>query len=149
MVWELKDNLDSTPNLADPHDADNTYTWSTGAPWKEDSTAFLAVVQMNALGLAGSLGWRLPTVAEVQTIVLDFPCTGAFAGSKCNCPVTFPVPCVDPALDAANTQSSFYWSASTYAPDPSSAWIVYFDIGLVTYHYKASAGYVRAVRSGL
>jgi len=30
LMWEKKDNLDSTSNLSDPHDADNTYTWSLG-----------------------------------------------------------------------------------------------------------------------
>ena len=30
LVWEKKDNLDDSTNFADPHDADNDYTWSTG-----------------------------------------------------------------------------------------------------------------------
>src|SRR5262245_17565895 len=29
LQWEQKANLDDTPNLADPHDADNIYTWNT------------------------------------------------------------------------------------------------------------------------
>src|SRR5713101_3450419 len=29
LQWEKKVALDDTPNLADPHDADNNYTWNT------------------------------------------------------------------------------------------------------------------------
>src|SRR5215475_7571875 len=40
LVWEKKDNLDGNANFADPHDADNTYTWSSGAH-AHDGTVFL------------------------------------------------------------------------------------------------------------
>src|SRR5262245_27270599 len=31
LVWENKENQDGIADFADPHDADNTYTWSGGA----------------------------------------------------------------------------------------------------------------------
>src|SRR6516225_2261585 len=43
LQWEQKDNLDGTPNPADPHDADNQYTWNTqpgGDPTAPSGTAF-------------------------------------------------------------------------------------------------------------
>jgi hypothetical protein len=84
LVWEKKTNLDGTPNLTDPHDADNTYTWSTGAPWKEDGTAFTSFLgTLNSSVFAGASGWRLPTFAELQTIVAAPSC----AGSLCACSV--------------------------------------------------------------
>jgi len=27
LIWEMKNNLDGTPDYSNPHDADNTYTW--------------------------------------------------------------------------------------------------------------------------
>jgi hypothetical protein len=111
LTWEKKDNASGI------HDKDNVYTWSTGSPYKGNGTAFAtfftgATTGLNVAGFAGAKDWRLPTLAELQTIVLDFTCTGTGGGAKCSCPST---PCVDPALDAANTQSSLYWSSTTFA----------------------------------
>jgi hypothetical protein len=39
LQWEKKTSLDSTLNAADPHDADNTYTWSA-AGTAVDGTAY-------------------------------------------------------------------------------------------------------------
>ncbi len=141
LVWEKKTNLDSTPNFADPHDADNLYTWSTGSN-KEDGTAFTSFLGTvnGGGGFAGANGWRLPTMAELQTIVLDFPCTGfSGTGPTCTCPSN---PCVDPALDAANTpQSSFNWSAN--------GWLVVFRETPGAGGGPSTTGaYVRAVRRG-
>jgi hypothetical protein len=152
LVWEKKTNKNGTQNSGDPHDADNYYTWGTGSsPYYGNGTAFAtfltgATTGLNVAGFAGAKDWRLPTVAELQTIVLDFACTGAFGGGTCSCPST---PCVDPALDATNTQSNFYWSATTGAGNPFTAWVVDFSDGFVGSGSKTFSGYVRAVRSGL
>ena len=90
----------------------------------------------------------MPTLAELQTIVLDYPCTGAFGESACNCPSS---PCV--AFNDPNTRSNDYWSATSFVLNPGNAWIVSFRIGGV---YATGVGteglvsfYVRAVRGGL
>ena len=153
LVWELKSDLDGVTDFTNPHDADNSYSWSASSTI-EDGTAFtdfLAKVNGGA-GFGGANGWRLPTLAELQTIVLDFPCTGAFGTAKCRCPST---PCVYSVLDAANTQSSYYWSATSYVPNPFNAWFVGFNFGdafsFSPYYdgFKTDVYYVRAVRGGL
>jgi hypothetical protein len=63
---------------------------------------------------AGHCDWRLPTSAELQTILLaPFPC-----GTN---------PCIDPIFGP--TQSFDYWSATTFAGNPLSAWNVTFSDG--------------------
>ena len=143
LTWEKKSDDGSI------HDKDNSYTWSTGSPFKESGTAFtgfLGTVNGGG-GFGGANGWRLPTVAELQTILLDFACTGAFGGTQCQCGST---PCIEPALDAINTCSTFHWSATTYLGYPQGAWIVDFSDGLVGVGYPKNApSCVRAVRGGL
>lgn len=136
LVWEKKDNLGGI------HDKDNFYVWSTGTN-KENGTAFTTFLSTvnGAGGFAGANGWRLPTLAELQTIVLDFPCTKA----GCSCPSS---PCVDLALDPGNTQSFGYWSATGYVPLPGFVWFVTFSGGGVGADDETSDGYVRAVRGG-
>jgi hypothetical protein len=148
LVWEKKDNLDGMVNGADPHDADNTYTWTTGAPYAENGTAFSSFLTtgLNTPGFAGANGWRLPTVAELQTILLDFACTGAGESPTCRCPSSGS-PCIDPALDVANTQSFNYGSATSYVAFPAFAWLV--SGGGQVYFNGTSNFYVRAVRGGL
>ena len=83
---------------------------------------------------AGHCDWRLPTVEELQTILLAaYPC-----GTS---------PCIDSAFGP--TQSNYYWSATTCAGVPDRAWDVYFYDGNVYDDYKTSFNYVRAVRGGL
>ncbi len=140
LVWEKKTTDGSV------QDKGNWYTWSTGLN-NEDGTAFTTFLTagLNTPGFAGANGWRLPTLAELQTIVLDFPCTGEFRGARCQCGSN---PCV--AFDASNTQSSLYWSATSYVPDPNRAWGVSFISGIVDdSNYKTLSYYVRAVRGGL
>ena len=140
LTWEKKDNAGGI------HDKDNTYSWSTGSPWyKENGTTFTTFLSTVNAGFGSANGWRLPTLAELQTIVLDFPCTGAFGGSRCTCPST---PCIDPALDAGNT-SDIYWSAASPLGRPDLAWGVGFNNGIPTSPDKALNYHVRAVRGGL
>ena len=76
-------------------------------------------------------GWRLPTRRELLSL--------AHNGAS------------SPAIDSAyfpGTQSNWYWSADTYAPDPANAWNVDFDVGYTDALNKASTGFVRLVRSG-
>lgn len=139
LMWEKKVELDGTPNYANPHDADNVYTWSTGSPYGPDGTAysdFLYKLNGGATPgdcFAGHCDWRLPAVEELQGILLSaFPCATS--------------PCIDAAF--GDTQSNYYSSASTYAPYPYNASIVGFGNGYVGAGNKTGYYYVRAIRGG-
>src|SRR5439155_2130664 len=53
LQWEKKDNLDNSPNPADPHDADNSYTWSAPSGTAADGTAFMSfLASLNSGGFS-------------------------------------------------------------------------------------------------
>jgi hypothetical protein len=138
LQWEKKDNMDGTPNPGDPHDADNTYRWSVSGT-AADGTAFTDLLAtLNGGGcFAGQCDWRLPTIYELQTILLEpYPCTTS--------------PCIDQAVFGP-TVAFLYWSATTHATFtfPHYAWNVYFANGYVYFNGKDTDLYVRAVRAGL
>ena len=148
LQWEKKTNLDATTNLADRHDADNVYTWCIdgdsnlscdNAP-AADGPAFTDFLRsLNSGGcFAGQCDWRLPTRDELQTILAD-----PFADFN---PCTTPS-CIDAIFGP--TQAARYWSATSYAGFPSSAWYVFFDEGGVSANDKSNFFYVRGVRGGL
>ena len=139
LVWEKK------TDDASLHDKDNTYSWSTSAAGAGNGTAFttfLATLNTGAC-FAGNCDWRLPTIAELLSILLPepYPCTTN--------------PCVDATVFGPINPFSAYWSASTdstAASDPTSqaySWSVFLDSGHVSTQFKAGNGAVRAVRGGL
>ena len=96
---------------------------------------------VNAANFAGHNDWRLPSEGghnspatgsnELETILLaPYPC-----GTT---------PCINSLFGP--TASYWYWSASTKAPTPVTAWFVYFGNGFVGYDFKTYHYYVRAVR---
>jgi hypothetical protein len=140
LVWEKKTNDGSV------HSEGNVYTWSLGSN-NEDGTAFTSFLGAlnGGRGFAGANGWRLPTLVELQTIVLDFACTGAGGGPRCSCSLD---PCIDGTFGP--TQSNYYWSATRYVPSLFNAWGVFFVTGNVNFlDDELSNFYVRAVRGGL
>jgi hypothetical protein len=130
----------------------NQYTWtSTGT--LADGTLFTGLIAglnggdyyspsagqdvTSSVGncFANHCDWRIPTIAELQNILLaPFPC-----GTS---------PCIDPAFGP--TQASYYWSSSGLAGGhgPGFAWGVYFGIGNVGNFGESNAFYARAVRGG-
>lgn len=135
LVWEQK-----TATPGGVHDVANLYSWTTndGDTSDEDGTVFTAFISaLNAgAGFAGSNGWRLPTVFELQTILLSdsYPC-----GTS---------PCIHPTFGPTLPVS--YWSTTSGANgSPSEAWDVDFDSGCVNCHTKTETFPARAVRGGL
>lgn len=76
-------------------------------------------------------GWRLPTRAELLTLVDDTR--------------------HEPAIDVAafpDTQSGWYWTSTPAAWNPSAdAWFVTFGYGYAATVYRSLDAFVRAVRS--
>ena len=83
---------------------------------------------------ANHCDWRLPTIAELNTILE----TSAGCSS-------FSAPCIDPAFGP--TAVSLYWSFSALAGAPVEAWGVYFNGGGSFNDLKTAALFARAVRS--
>jgi len=87
-------------------------------------------------GHAGYTDWRLPTIAELITI-LDFTAPGCDEDATCINPVFGP--------NAINV----YWTSSTEGPSTSAAWQIDFGDGDIQTGNKTSGWRARAVRNGL
>jgi hypothetical protein len=138
LRWELKTNLDGVANLPNPHDADNLYSWTGGGEGftAPDGTAFTDILAaLNAACFGTLCDWRLPTLAELQTLLLaPYPCTSN--------------PCIDPVFGP--TSSDKHWSATTRATAAGlDAWTLDFNQGAATTQTKIFDWRVRAVRGGL
>lgn len=84
--------------------------------------------------VAGKCDWRLPSVAELQTILTEpYPCTTS--------------PCIASILGP--TIAGEYWTSTTLADNGAYAWSVAFGTGDVMYLDKLGSRPVRAVRGGL
>jgi hypothetical protein len=104
LQWEKKTDDDTV------HDVDFVYSWSTGAPWDPDGTAFTDFLDdlNTAPCFAGHCDWRLPQIADLQTILIG---PDAAPGQDANCSAA---PCIDPEFAAVGgpTASSDYWSVT-------------------------------------
>ncbi len=79
---------------------------------------------------AGKSGWRLPNIAELQTLVERENTQPAINNTL------FP-----------NTSNDAFWSSSPYVGDAYNAWYVYFNYGSVGYNYRSYSLPVRLVRA--
>ena len=82
---------------------------------------------LNAISFGGFMGWRLPTMKEVQTIVEDGP-----------------NPTIDPAF--TGTKSEFYWTTTPSVQTPTKAYVMAFDYGYTDTLPMVEAHRVRCVR---
>ena len=150
LTWEKK----TDEVVPDIHDVDVKYAWSTG-PDDPDGTAFTVFLDTlnggdggvgdcdssdgvtQSGGFAGHCDWRVPTIAELQTILLEpYPCSTD--------------PCIDTDVFGP-TVSELYWSSTRSTAYPDSAWTVFFaDDGYAFDDaFKTDEWHVRAVRGGL
>jgi hypothetical protein len=118
LQWEQK------TDDASVHDKDNFHSWSTIPP-AADGTAFTSfLTTLNGGCFAGQCDWRLPTLLELQTILLEpYPCTTS--------------PCIDQAVFGP-TAVNGYWSATTNASGSPSAWLVWASSAAVDVASRAA-----------
>lgn len=138
LQWEKKTSLDDVANAADPHDADNFYTLTaTSGGTAPNGTAFTDFIDKLNGGagpntcLANQCDWRMPTLEELETILVEpFPCG--------------PRPCIDPTFGP--TVQGGYWTATGLQSFPSQVWDVAFSSGFVLSAFRSDISHVRAVR---
>ena len=112
-----------------------TYTWYLASGTPDDIYNPLGATNIcGSLNLGGHTGdWRLPTDQELQTIV------------------DYAIPSPGPMIRTAyfpNTIAYDYWSSTSIADNPNSAWYMGFSGGYVHYYHKDSPYHVRCVRGG-
>lgn len=137
LIWEVKNEIAN-----DIHHKDNIYKWggitAIGLGHKEAQGTYyndwdVLVNSSNTQMLCGYSNWRVPTVAELSSIINK----GTFF----------------PAIDVnyfPNTTSTRFWSSSPtvgYPSSPSSAWYIYSGKGDVYSGFRDEYGRVRLVRS--
>ena len=145
LEWEQKNDAGGGANLANPRDADTLYTWSSSLNFangtaftdflsRQNNCTFSPGLIFNLIGLGGHCDWRVPTLAELQTILL-VPCG---VGS-----------CIDPAFGPLPaTATAPYWTRTSSTDDAGQAWTVDFRSGGVVTDVKTLGKLVRAVRGG-
>ncbi|MBS3758528.1 MAG: DUF1566 domain-containing protein [Desulfobacterales bacterium] len=144
LIWEVKQDKNEAQNYANPHDADNKYTWydpnpetNGGIAGEENEPNTLDfITELNNANFGGYSDWRMPSREELRSIV-DYS-------------IPYPGPCVDASF-FPNTIAPYcsYWSATTRASNPDYAWSMYFSSGNDDNGSKSdSIMSVRAVRGG-
>jgi len=111
----------------------------TGLVWEQSpsTTTFSwlnAQIHCNQLNVGGRLGWRVPTIQELATLVDPNNSGGN--------------PDLPPGHPFTNVQSSEYWSATTRATSTGVAWVVLFGSGSVGVGGMVSTHFVWCVRGG-
>lgn len=122
--------------LATLNGGDYSSPWGgqAGVPVPGSPTLDLGVSAGPGSCFANHCDWRIPTIAELQTII-DTDAPGCGLGS----------PCIDPNFGP--TQANFYWSSSSFAGRPVTAWVFFFGNGVVNGFIKTlNPAAARAVR---
>jgi formylglycine-generating enzyme required for sulfatase activity len=110
-------------------------TWidpQTGLEWQIDSPGIMtwdeAMAYADGLSLNGSDDWRMPTCAEIESL-LD---RSVYR------------PQMRKEVPFRDTRS--YWTSSTLGGKLNSAWMVMFDGAYVLSYFKTNAYHVRCIR---
>ncbi len=121
------------------HGSQNPPTWidpKTGLEWQRESPGEMtwheAQEYAKSLLLDGKGGWRLPSLAELESL-LD----RTKARPEGRPPMREEVPFRDELS---------YWSSTTFERDTKNAWILMFDGAYLLSYYKSNLYYVRCVR---
>ncbi len=156
-------------NLADTNafgvsgiNADGTMNWAKANEW---------IAAMNSAAYLGISDWRLPTVTDTGTSGCNF----AYTGTDCGYNVDLSTGEMahmfystlgnlayyntsgsgsQPGWGLTNTgpfsnlKPNYYWSGTTYAPNPSLAWVFLFGSGYQDGYDKSGSYYAWAVRPG-
>jgi hypothetical protein len=142
LMWEKQSQDGSI------HDVFNTYTWGD---------AFTVhAAGLNSTAFAGHNDWRVPNANEVLSI-MQYEGTSPPVAPAFNTACTYcGFPGCDPTCTVVSTCSctrlSDYWSSTSYALGPSTAWHMHFDPAspaIAEPSNKSLLSFVRAVRGGL
>jgi Protein of unknown function (DUF1566) len=140
LMWEKKDDAGGL------HDKDLVLRWQDELPEK---SVYEWLSELNGrtddpeaqLGFAGHTEWRIPTIAELQTLV-DLnnasPTVDPIFSTECilDCTVT----------SCSCTAAFVYWSSTSAMNNPLLAWTVLFVDGSMSTKTKDDFAHVRAVR---
>jgi Protein of unknown function (DUF1566) len=111
----------------------------TGLVWEKTlETAEMSWSDARALcadkDVGGRKGWRLPSIAELTSLVDPSIRSGP------TLPLGHPF---------TNVLMDVYWSATSVTDNPKSAWLVFFDTGKATFAFKTITFHVWCVRGGV
>jgi len=120
------DNEIVTDNITKLQWQDNEEVKTVYKNW-EDAKAYCG-----GLTLGGYTDWRLPTIIELQSIVVDGKSS----------------PAIDTIAFVNYTISNYYWSSTTSASYTNVAWSAYFRNGDTFYNYKTTKNNIRCARAG-
>ena len=124
LQWEKKTDDGSI------HDRDDRLSWTATGVAADGPVFATFLAGLNGACFAGHCDWRLPTLTELQTILLgQYPEGGIDA-------VFGPV-------------GDYYWTATEQTNGPDVAWVLSFLDGSRAVVDKATTFGVRAVRGGL
>jgi hypothetical protein len=137
LEWEKKVESDFCLDPLCAHNVDyQDLSWSDSGTAPDGDVFYLLDKFNGELGdcYANHCDWRLPTVEELQSIIV----------ASCGAP-----PCVVDSLFLPSG-SGLHWSSTPYLDDPVGQWAVSFETGDNTAHSKTSSiGTLRAVRTRL
>ena len=133
LQWEKKDTV--CPGM---HCVADAFRWSGFTLGPADGPLFTTfLTSLNSSNFAGSSDWRLPTLSELQSILVAI-----CSGGPCVCPQGNT--CIDGVFGP--TGQIYYWTGTQAPFGPQWAWSVGFLDGIAWQEGKDRSFPVRAVR---
>jgi hypothetical protein len=132
IAWSALGRADTPPGRftlqsGTVYDTNTKLTWqqaaTPGAATWANAKSYCANLTLNGVG------WRMPSMKELQTIVDE---------TRTN-------PAIDPKA-FPDTPAAFFWTSSPLAGDPSLAWLVDFGVGNAGTYLLTGANQMRCVR---